>query len=239
MQNDHLVLITGHSGTGKSSCLRTLKNPEGVMYLNCESGKKLPFKSKFQEFTITNPLQVQEAFTHAETKEDIHTIIIDSISMLLEQYESQFVLTAPNTMKAWSDYHQFFKKLMQNYVAKSTKNIIFTSHLQTILNEEEMTSSVQASCKGALKNTGIEAYFSTVVSTKKVPVKKLPETETELLCITERDQAVQYKHCFQTQITKDTVNERIRGPLGLFEENEIFIDADAQKLLDRLHSYYE
>ncbi len=42
MQNDNLVLISGESGSGKSMCLRNLKDPEGVMYLNCEAGKKLP-----------------------------------------------------------------------------------------------------------------------------------------------------------------------------------------------------
>lgn len=33
--NDQLVLICGKSATGKSMCLRNLKN---VLYLNCESG---------------------------------------------------------------------------------------------------------------------------------------------------------------------------------------------------------
>lgn len=36
--NDHLVLICGKSGVGKTASLKSLKNPEGVMYLNCESG---------------------------------------------------------------------------------------------------------------------------------------------------------------------------------------------------------
>ena len=45
--NDHLVLLCGKSATGKSASLMGLKNPEGVLYLNCESGKRLPFKAKF------------------------------------------------------------------------------------------------------------------------------------------------------------------------------------------------
>ena len=36
--NDNLVLISGKSASGKSACLAGLKNPEGVMYLNCEAG---------------------------------------------------------------------------------------------------------------------------------------------------------------------------------------------------------
>ena len=52
--NNNLVLLCGKSATGKSASLQMLKNPEGVMYLNCENNKKLPFKSKFKEFTITS-----------------------------------------------------------------------------------------------------------------------------------------------------------------------------------------
>lgn len=36
--NEHLVLICGTSGSGKSASLRNIPNPEGVIYLNCESG---------------------------------------------------------------------------------------------------------------------------------------------------------------------------------------------------------
>jgi hypothetical protein len=118
--NNNLVLISGKSATGKSMCFRNLKKPEGVMYLGCE-GKGLPFASKFQKYTITDPLQVYEAFAKAETKPDIHTIIIDSITYLMDMYETLYVLTAANTMKAWGDYAQFFKRLMAQYVATSTK----------------------------------------------------------------------------------------------------------------------
>ena len=41
--NDNLVLVVGKSAAGKSASLMGLENPEGVMYLNCEAGKKLPF----------------------------------------------------------------------------------------------------------------------------------------------------------------------------------------------------
>ena len=51
--NNNLVLLCGKSATGKSASLVDIKNPEGVMYLNCENNKKLPFNSKFKEYTIT------------------------------------------------------------------------------------------------------------------------------------------------------------------------------------------
>lgn len=37
--NDNLILIGGESGAGKSASLMNLRNPEGVLYLNCEAGE--------------------------------------------------------------------------------------------------------------------------------------------------------------------------------------------------------
>lgn len=51
--NDQLVLIMGESGTGKSASLRNIPNQERWLYLNCEAGKRLPFRNKFQTHTIT------------------------------------------------------------------------------------------------------------------------------------------------------------------------------------------
>ena len=98
--NDHLVLLCGKSATGKSASLMNLENPEGVMYLNCEAGKKLPFRAKFKQFTITDPLQINEAFDAAEQMEGVHTIVIDSLTYLLDMYESVYVLNSANTMQA-------------------------------------------------------------------------------------------------------------------------------------------
>lgn len=98
--NDHLVLLCGKSATGKSASLMGLKNPEGVMYLNCEAGKRLPFNAKFKQFTITDPLQIFEAFTAAEGMSDVHTIVVDSLTYLMDMYESLYVVNSANTMKA-------------------------------------------------------------------------------------------------------------------------------------------
>lgn len=238
MNNDHLVLLCGKSATGKSASLMNLKDPEGVMYLNCESGKKLPFKSKFKQFTITDPMQIEEAFEAAEGMADVHTIVVDSLTYLLDMYESLYVLNSPNTMKAWGDFSQYFKNLMQQHVAKSSKNVIFIAHTSDSLNENEAIMETKVPVKGSLKNNGIESYFTVVLASKKVKIKQLEEYGSELLNITEEEKALGFKYVFQTKITKDTVNERLRGPLGLFETKETYMDNDMQKVLDRLHTYY-
>ena len=236
--NDNLILICGKSATGKSAALMGLKNPEGVMYLNCEAGKKLPFRSKFKEFTITDPLQVYEAFDHAETDPSIHTIVVDSLTFLMEMYESVYVVNSANTMAAWGSYAQFCKNLMQQYVARSTKNVIFTAHTKSDLNEAEMVMETYVPIKGALKGVGLESFFSVIIATKKVPLKTLKDYTSPLLTITPEEEALGYKHVFQCRITKDSVNERLRGPLSMFDTAETFIDNNAQLVLDRLHEYY-
>lgn len=237
--NDHLVLLCGKSATGKSASLMGLEKPEGVMYLNCESGKKLPFKSKFKEFIITDPLQINEAFDVAETMPEIHTIVVDSLTYLLDMYESVYVLNSTNTMQAWGQFSQYFKVLMQQYVAKSTKNVIFIAHTSDTLNESEMIMETKVPVKGSLKNNGIESYFTVVIASKKVPLKALKEYGSDLLSITPEEEVLGYKYVFQTKLTKDTVNERLRGPLGLFDTKETFIDNNLQLVINRLREYYE
>lgn len=238
MVNDNLVLLVGKSATGKSASLMGLKNPEGVMYLNCESGKKLPFRSKFREFTITDPLQILEAFQVAETKPEIHTIVVDTLTYLLEMYESVYVINSANTMAAWGQFAQYFKELMQQYVAKSTKNVIFLAHTADKLNEAEMAMETCVPVKGSLKSNGIESYFSCVISSKKVQLKNLKDMKSALLTITPEEEMLGFKYVFQTKLTKETVNERIRGPLGLWANTETYIDNSMQLVLERLHSYY-
>ncbi len=236
--NDHLVLIGGESAGGKSASLRNIKKPEGVMYMNCESGKKLPFAAKFKQYTITDPEDVPKGFDAAEGKPDIHTIIVDSMTFLMDMYESVYVVNAANTMEMWGRYQRFFRDLMLNQVAKSSKNVIFTAHLLNVLNETDMVMETKVPIKGALKNNGIEAFFSTVVTAKKIDIAKLKDQTSPLLNITPQEEALGFKYVYQTQLTKETVNSRIRSSMGMWGPNETFIDNDAQALMDKLHDYY-
>lgn len=249
--NDNLILISGMSATGKSASFANLKDPEGVAYLNCEAGKKLPFPNKFAKWNITDPYQVLEFFDYLAANGNvvkhpqlgkevkIHTVITDSLTFLLDMYESLYIVGAANGQQAWGNFQQYFKTLMQDKVAKATVNVIFTAHTLATLNENEMAMETKVPVKGALKNNGIEAYFSCVVSTKKVTIKRLEDYKSDLLNVTPEDEALGFKYVFQTKLTKDTVHERIRSPMGMFKTNETFMDNDAQKLLDHLHLYYQ
>lgn len=236
--NDHLILVCGKSGAGKSASLRNLREPESVLYLNCESGKKLPFRAKFEQKTVTNPLQVTQAFEWAEKQAHIKTIIIDTLTFLMDMYISQFVKPAADGRAAWGNFAEYVKHMMQQLVAKSTKKVVFLAHVLDKYNESEMVMETSVPVAGSLKNQGIEAFFSVVISTLKVKLTDLPEAGNKLLNITPQEQAVGFKHVFQTQITKETVASRIRGPMGMWDPEEVFIDNDLQHVLDRLDEYY-
>lgn len=236
--NDFLVAVVGKSSTGKSASLMAIENPEGVMYLNCEAGKKLPFRAKFQQYTITDPMQILEAFDAAENDPSIHTIVIDSLSFLLEMYVSVYVIGAANGMKAWGDLAQFVKNMFQQTVSRSTKNVIFTSHTADKYNESELVTEVAMPVQGSTKNVGLEAYFSVVIATKKVKIKELEKYPNSMLNITEEDRALGYKHVFQTKLTKDTSAERLRGPIGMWDTNETYIDNNIQYVINRLKEFY-
>tara|TARA_B110001454_G_C12669313_1_gene413005 strand:+ start:517 stop:1236 length:720 start_codon:yes stop_codon:yes gene_type:complete len=237
--NNNLVLLCGKSATGKSASLRLLDNPEGVMYLNCENNKKLPFNSKFKEYTITDPTDVPDAIESVEKDKKIHTIVIDSLTYLMDMFESTKVLTSTNTMKAWGEYAQFMKNMMSQSVGNSTKNIIFIAHTSDIFNENEMVNETMVKVKGSLMNTGIESYFSTVIGCKKLSLKRLEGYKSPLLTYDDEEKLLEYKYVYQTKLTKDTVNERIRSPMHMWEIQETYIDNNLQHILDKLHGYYD
>lgn len=239
--NNQLVLIGGASGTGKSASLRNIKNQEFWSYANCEAGKRLPFKNNFRNnggFRIETYDQIYELFDEAHSNPEVIGVIIDTLTFLMDMVETQLVLRSADTQKAWGQFAQFFKILMQEKVTRMDKPVIFLAHTREELDEVAMQMKTSVPVKGSLKNNGIEAYFSTVVSTKKMRIKDLEKFQNDLLIITEEEKDLGFKHVFQTRITKETTGERIRSPMGMFTREQTYIDNDAQLLLNHLNSYY-
>jgi hypothetical protein len=236
--NDQLVLVVGYSAAGKSASLRNIRNQPNWMYLNTEAGKRLPFKNQFQQFRITDPYQVHEAFDFGTDNAKIDGIVLDSLTFLMDMYETVYVLNAANTMKAWGEFAQYFKILMQDKVTRFGKPVIITAHVKDELDEKAMEIKTSVPIKGSLKNNGVEAYFSTVVAAKRMTIKDLTGYSSDLLNITDEDKELGYKHVFQTRPTKTTVGERIRSPMGLFAKSQTFMDNDIQILLDHLNTFY-
>jgi hypothetical protein len=237
--NDQLVLIGGYSGTGKSASLRNIRNQDRWMYLNTEAGKRLPFQNTFKSFRISDPYEVHEGFEHATANKDKWDgIIVDSATFMMDMFETLYIMDIPNTQKAWGQFAHFFKSLMQEKVVKWGKPTIITAHVRDDLDEVRHEMKTVVPIKGSLKNNGVEAYFSTVVSAKKVTLLELEKYGSNLLTITDEDRELGYKHVFQTRPTKETVGERIRSPMGMFSREQTYIDSDAQLLLDHLNTFY-
>lgn len=173
----------------------------------------------------------------AEQDDSVHTVVIDTLTFMMDMYESQHVVGSDG-FEGWKKYQQFFKRIMNQNVALSTKTIIFLAHTTTTYNAEEMVNQVYVPVKGALKEKGIEAFFSIVLSTKVMSIKDLKGYNNDLLNITEEDELLGYKHVFQTRITKDTINERIRGPMGMWSVQETYIDNNIAYVNQRLNEYY-
>ena len=106
---------------------------------------------------VVDPLQVQQTLEALTGNDKYDVIVVDTLTYLMDMYETQYVINSANTMKMWGEYAQFFKRIMQEGVAKSDKQIIFTAHTSDIYNESEMVSETMVKVKGSLMNQGIES----------------------------------------------------------------------------------
>ena len=242
--NKFAVLISGPSSTGKSASLANIRDQVRWLYGNAEN-KELPFPSKFRELGITDPNHIFEMLDFALQKQDqadgVAGVILDTLTFLMDLKESHDVYRSSNGQQAWAEFAQYFKKIMQEYVAKLHIPVVFLAHTLTTIDDVGFaTTSVPI--KGALKNQGVEAYFSLVVSTKRMSIKDLvanPDYDQNLLQITDDDKANGFKYVFQTRLTPKTLGERIRAPMKMFNLNQTYMDNDVQMLMDHVSNYYK
>lgn len=238
--NDQLILICGYSGSGKSYSLKNIRNQDKWLYLNTEAGKKLPFKNQFKNIRIVDPKEVLSYFDAAIAAGDkSEGIIIDSIDFLMNMFEAKYIKTAADTRKAWGNYQTFFEQIFQDKIIRYGKPVIIIAHVADSYDEKTLDTKTSIPVKGALKNISIEAYCSFLIYAEKMTLKDLENYKNDLLHITAKDETTGLKYCFQTQLTKTTLNKKIRGPDDLFTLDETYIDNDAQLVLDKLTEYYK
>lgn len=232
--NNHICLALGKPSTGKSSSLRNLP-ADKTAYINFDN-KPLPFSVPFyKDIRVSNIDTVLNGLGKLETDENVEYIIVDTITYMMDMFENQKVVTAVNTQKAWGDYAQFYWSFLHK-IKSSKKKIIIFGHTKDVYNESEMVTEQRVPVKGAIGNRGVEADFTIIVGSKKVKIDSLESNE--LLNITKREEAKGFKYVFQTDVTKDTMNEKMRSPLGLWSDEELFIDNDVVSVMDRITKYY-
>lgn len=235
--NNHIVLVMGKPNTGKSTSLRNLKTQESMIYLNTDL-KALPFKSKFlKTIDVADAMDVIGYIQQIEEVPTVTGAVLDTITFLMSMYERQYVLNATNTQKAWGDYGNFYRDFI-HAIKSGTKDYAILAHEDTILNEQTMQMESKVPVKGSVGKTGVEADFTTILSTKEISVKKLEAYQNDLLHITDEEREDGVKRVFCTRISKEFIGDKTRSAMGLWKRNELFIDNDLDQVFTRLREYY-
>lgn len=241
--NKYLMLICGKSGSGKTTSIKDISNQDKWIYACTEAGKALPFRSKFKEFKVANPTQVPELINYIITNPDKPEIpgsegfVLDSLTFLMQMYESQNVVDGAG-FKAWANYGEYFRNLMQKYFLQYNRPTIITAHIQENFNEALGRFDYSVPVKGSLAKTSVEAFFNLILYAKQVSLDTLEKYNNSMLHISEEEEMLGFKYCFQTRLTKDTLGDKIRAPIGMFESNETFIDNNVQLVINRIKEYY-
>lgn len=237
-QNKNIVLIMGKPNTGKSTSLMKLANQDKMVYLNTDL-KELPFKSRFlKSVDVADAMDVLSYINEIENAPMVEGAVLDTLTFLMSMYERQYVANAANGQKAWGDYGNFYKEFIHAIKAGS-KDYAILAHEDTVLNEQSMQMETRIPVKGSVGKVGVEADFTTILATKQMPIKKLEGFENDLLHITDEEREDGFKYVFVTRVTKDSIGEKMRSAIGLWNRNELYIDNDLNQVFARLKEYYE
>ena len=236
-QNKNIVLVMGKPNTGKSTSLMKLHNQDKMVYLNTDL-KELPFKDKFlKNIEISDALNVLSYVHEIENAPQVQGAVLDTLTFLMSMYERQYVNGSANTQKAWGDYGVFYRDFIHAIKAGS-KDYAILAHEESLLNEQSMQMETRVPIKGAVGKVGVEADFTTILSTKQMPIKKLEGYANDLLHITDEEREDGFKYVFCTRVSKETVGEKMRSAMGLWKRNELYIDNDLDQVFARLREYY-
>lgn len=236
--NNQLLLISGKSTAGKSASLRNIRDQESWIYFNFEAGKQLPFRNKFNIVNMTDPEDIFDYMEECiENQDQMSGMIFDSITFMLEMYESLYVYGMADGRAGWGDFQQYWKKLVQSYIPRFKKPVIMTAHVFDLVGEKGIIETA-IPVKGALAKNGIEAYFSMNIMAAKMPLKDVTKYKNDLFTVTEDEEDYGTKYVFQTRPVAGNSTNRIRAPMGLWKREETYIDNDAQAVIDRLSKFY-
>lgn len=235
--NKNIVLVMGKPNTGKSASLMKLDNQNKMVYLNTDL-KELPFADRFMKnVEVADAMSVLSYIAEIERNPDVEGAVLDTLTFLMSMFERQYVANSPNTQKAWGDYGNFYREFI-HAIKAGTKDYAILAHEDSFLNEQSMQMESRIPVKGSVGKIGVEADFTTILATKQMPIKKLEPYENDLLHITDEEREDGFKYVFATRVTKDSVGEKMRSAIGLWNRNELYIDNDLNQVFKRLREYY-
>lgn len=238
MSDNNLVfLITGPPNSGKTTSLWFLDNPEKYVYLNTDR-KPVPFKDKFLvSASVDEPLDMLDYLDQVELNDDVEGVIIDTVTFMMDMFETLHVVNSADTRSAWGEYAQFYKTFIHK-MKSGKKKYILIAHEEISLNAKTNQYESKVPVKGAVGRTGAEADFTTILAAREVETWMLEKYENDLLTITDEEEEDGIKRVFVTRINKEITGNKMRSAMGLWDRSELYIDNNAQNVINRLSEYY-
>lgn len=230
MANNYLFCINGPAGTGKSFGLRTLKNQNTWLYLNCEVNKALPFMHDFQEKTITSPIELKKWLIKAIASDKIEGIIVDTLTGWLSMLES-YCNKKYDGYEVWKEYKKEILAVFQDCLAKCDKPVFFLSHTRQdtdLRGRPTITIPVQ----GSLRDLKMENFFTNILYSDVLSADDLDDYRNDLLVSDEDDPETYY--VYQTRKCEEGLGANVRSTHGLWSKQETFIANDCQAIVDRM-----
>tara|TARA_Y100000401_G_scaffold111401_1_gene109626 strand:- start:573 stop:1208 length:636 start_codon:yes stop_codon:yes gene_type:complete len=207
------IIVVGKSGSGKSTSLRNL-NPKSTAVLNTER-KQLPFKgaNNFLNVPIPDLNTFNAAFKKAMESKEIETIVVESFTSLIEMIYREADIRFKG-FDVWSFYNKEIDRIL-NMSKNTDKNVIFLA--------------IDGAYEG---DTGIQERYVAVDGNRW---KKRVEKEFVVCLYTDNhssDNGMSYRFRTQSQ-----GNDSAKSPMGMFDE--LYIDNDLQKVIDKCEEYYK
>lgn len=211
------VMITGATGTGKSTSMRNL--PRSITaYLNAER-KPLPFRDRnFAKVAeISSTAQLVAAMKALETDPNIKIVVLDSISMYAGGPVFKELVEGVDGFEGWNNYKKHLLAIIDMMKA-SSKHYIVTALEEQSADANKIlhnVAAVQGSLKGAL-----ESHFSIVLRSMTVDDMDSPT-------------GVVYKLA-----TNRIPGERIsaKSPMEMF--GDLYVDNDLNEVFKVINTYY-
>lgn len=228
------ILLLGQSTGGKSVMVGDIPEPEGVMCFHSED-KKSPIDAPYLMVNVSEaPASVLDIIEEIVTnggvyrfpdgdEQPIHTVLIDSLSFLYDKIET-FIVPSMTGYNGW-DYYRKVLSTIAGLCKKAGINLICTTHLQAVTNEQDQVTEYKAAVKGSMKNLSVEAFFDTILYVGRAPLEDLiPEYMNEYFVPNKLERRNGIKYYCLTSITSDIDNMRIRSIPGMFAEDQLFVN---------------
>lgn len=238
-QNKRTILIMGPPTAGKTHSLMALENQDKYAYFNADR-KQTPFKHDFMEAVIREPMDILGGIQEIEQIPEVEGVIIDTVTKLMENFESMYVAHATDTRAAWGSYSTFYRDVA-NAVLSGTKSYVTFAHMleeENVSKTGVVTKTTKSTIKGAAGKIGIEADYSIILTAKRLTLEELEGVENPMFTITEDDKDMGCKYVFATRLDADTVGDKTRSPIGMWDRSEKYIDNNLTYVFQRLNEYY-